>query len=202
MNIQQIISIIIFAALLVGGYYFMTNNNNPPEDITAPAASSSAGENLVVVIETRKGSITVALRPDAAPKTVANFLSLVDARFYDGLTFHRVEPNFVVQGGDPTGDGTGGSDASIPLEIKCKDGAMIEGAVASKACEPILKHTDGALAMARTSDPNSATSQFYITNGAQSFLDGNYAVFGYVTDGMDIVRSIQKGDSMMSVRRK
>ncbi|OGD31393.1 hypothetical protein A3C91_01475 [Candidatus Azambacteria bacterium RIFCSPHIGHO2_02_FULL_52_12] len=170
------------------------------EEATANQNQPVSGDSAV--IETSKGTITVKLRPDAAPKTVQNFLGLVNKKFYDGLTFHRVEPGFVIQGGDPKGDGTGGSGVSIPLEIKCKDGTMTEGGVAPSSCEPLLKHADGAIAMARTNDPNSATSQFYITNGAQAFLDRNYAVFGYVTEGMDVVRTIQKGDIMKSVHMK
>lgn len=153
--------------------------------------------NPVVVIETAKGNIKMELHPEGAPKTVKNFTDLVGKGFYDGLKFHRVEPNFVIQGGDPKGNGTGGSGVNIPLEIKCKDGGIEEGKIVS--CPVALPHTDGALAMARSQDPNSASSQFYITNGAQSFLDGNYAVFGYVAEGMDVVRSIAVGDVMTKV---
>lgn len=153
--------------------------------------------NPIIVIETAKGNIKMKLRPEEAPKTVNNFIGLVEKGFYDGLKFHRVEPNFVIQGGDPKGNGTGGSGVNIPLEIKCKDGGVEEGKTV--ACPVALPHTDGALAMARSQDPNSASSQFYITNGAQAFLDGNYAVFGYVTEGMEIVRSISVGDAMNKV---
>lgn len=153
--------------------------------------------NPIVVIETGKGVIKFELRPEEAPKTVQNFIDLTEKGFYDGLTFHRVEPNFVIQGGDPKGNGTGGSDKNIPLEIKCKDGDIIEGETV--ACPVALQHTDGAVAMARAQDPNSASSQFYITNGPQSFLDGNYAVFGYVTEGMDVVRQVAIGDVMTKV---
>ncbi|MBI1754814.1 peptidylprolyl isomerase [Candidatus Azambacteria bacterium] len=151
----------------------------------------------MVVIETSKGVIKAELREKDAPKTVKNFTDLVSRKFYDGLTFHRVENNFVIQGGDPKGDGTGGSGANIPLEIKCQDGTMNEGKTVS--CPVALAHTDGALAMARSMDPNSASSQFYITIGAQSFLDGNYAVFGYVTEGLDVVRLIQRGDTIKRI---
>ena len=140
--------------------------------------------NRTAVIETDKGTIKFTLYEDLAPITTANFIELAERSFYDGLTFHRVEPGFVIQGGDPLGNGMGGSDKRIPLEVS-----------------PNLKHGDaGAVAMARSSDPNSASSQFYITLGAAGFLDGNYAVFGRVTEGLEVVRQIRKGDRMSSVR--
>lgn len=189
MKPNNIISLLVLVAVAgLGIYYFMYRTTTTSMENT---------EGNIVVIETDKGVIKVELRADAAPKTVANFTGLVGKKFYDGLAFHRVEPNFVIQGGDPKGDGTGGSGANIPLEIKCQDGTMTEGKTAE--CPVALAHTDGALAMARAMDPNSASSQFYITNGAQSFLDGKYAVFGYVTEGMDIVRQIKKGDIMKRV---
>ncbi len=188
MKPNNIISLFVLVAVAgLGIYYFMYR--------TTTTSMENTGN--IVVIETDKGIIKAELRPDAAPKTVANFTGLIGKKFYDGLAFHRVEPNFVIQGGDPKGDGTGGSDANIPLEIKCQDGTMTEGKTTE--CPVAFAHTDGALAMARAMDPNSASSQFYITNGAQSFLDGKYAVFGYVTEGMDVVRQIQKGDIMKRV---
>jgi cyclophilin family peptidyl-prolyl cis-trans isomerase len=135
------------------------------------------------VIATNKGTIRFTLHEDKAPKTAANFISLAESGFYDGLTFHRVEPGFVIQGGDPAGNGTGGSDKKIDLEI-----------------HPGLRHDRaGTVAMARSSDPNSASSQFYITLAATKFLDDNYAVFGHVTEGQDVVESIRRGDTMTSV---
>ena len=135
-----------------------------------------------VTIEMDKGTIKAELYVDKAPITAKNFIELANSGFYDGLTFHRVEPGFVVQGGDPKGDGTGGSEKKIPLEIN-----------------PDLKHVRGALAMARTQDPNSATSQFYITLAETPFLDGNYAVFGKVVNGMNVVDKISVGDKMNKV---
>lgn len=185
MKINNIISLLVVAVVAVAGiYYFMYRT------------TTSMGGNIVV-IETDKGVMKVELRPDAAPKTVANFVGLVGKKFYDGLVFHRVVPNFVIQGGDPKGDGTGGSGANIPLEIKCRDGALTEGK--EVACPVEFPHRDGALAMARSADPNSASSQFYITIGEQSFLDGKYAVFGYVTEGKDIVRLIRQGDAIKRI---
>jgi peptidyl-prolyl cis-trans isomerase B (cyclophilin B) len=143
----------------------------------------SQDKNRTAVIETNKGVIKFTLHEDLAPITTANFIELVQRNFYDGLKFHRVEPNFVIQGGCPHGTGTGGSGKNIQLEVT-----------------PNLKHGDaGAVAMARSSDPNSASSQFYITLAPTPFLDGNYAVFGRVTEGMDVVRQIRVGDVMNSV---
>ncbi|MEA3304874.1 MAG: peptidylprolyl isomerase [Patescibacteria group bacterium] len=135
------------------------------------------------IIETPKGDIVMELASEKAPITVTNFKELVAKGFYNGLSFHRVVPGFVIQGGDPKGDGTGGSGKQIQLEI-----------------HPDLKHdSEGVLAMARSADPNSASSQFYITLAAQPSLDGNYAVFGKVLSGMDAVNQIRKGDVMTKV---
>lgn len=134
------------------------------------------------VIETDKGNIKAELYTEKAPITAKNFIDLANSGFYNGLKFHRVEKDFVIQGGDPKGDGTGGSGKNIPLEIS-KD----------------LTHVEGALAMARSPDPNSASSQFYITLAPTPFLDGNYAVFGKVVSGMEAVRKIQVGDKMNKV---
>lgn len=136
-----------------------------------------------VTIDTNKGTIKFALYEEDAPITSANFIELAESGFYDGLTFHRVVPGFVIQGGCPLGTGTGSSSKKIPLEIS-----------------PKLRHDDaGVVAMARSSDPNSASCQFYITLGPQDFLDDNYAVFGRVTEGIEVVKSIEIGDKMEKV---
>lgn len=200
MNQQNkvIITIIVLAAISLAGYYYMTNDKTPDADKDeAKSETQEIQRNPVAVMETSRGTIKAELRPEDAPKTARNFMDLAGKKFYDGLKFHRVESNFVIQGGDPKGDGTGGSDAKIPLEIKCADGMMNEGRTVT--CPVALPHKDGALAMARSMDPNSASSQFYITNGEQSFLDGNYAVFGYVIEGLDVVRNIKQGDEMKKV---
>lgn len=195
---KVIITIIVLATVLSAGYYYMTNDKiSGSSDSEIKSETQEVKRNPIAIIETSQGTIKAELRSDDAPKTAQNFMDLADKKFYDGLKFHRVEPNFVIQGGDPKGNGTGGSDANISLEIKCADGTINEGKTV--ICSVALPHTDGALAMARAMDPNSASSQFYITNGPQSFLDGNYAVFGYVTEGMDVVRKIQVGDVMMKV---
>ena len=116
-----------------------------------------------------------------APKTVENFVTLAKKGFYNGLTFHRVVAGFVVQGGCPKGDGTGGPGYTIPAEFNKN------------------KHVRGSLAMARSQQPDSAGSQFYITYGAQPHLDNNYTVFGKVTSGMEHVDAIRQGDRMKSV---
>jgi peptidyl-prolyl cis-trans isomerase B (cyclophilin B) len=143
----------------------------------------TAMKNRTAVIETDKGTIKFVLHEDLAPITTSNFIELTEKNFYDGLKFHRVEPGFVIQGGCPQGTGTGGSGKNIQLEVS-----------------PNLKHGDaGAVAMARANDPNSASSQFYITLAPTPFLDGDYAVFGRVTEGMDAVRAIRAGDLMNRV---
>lgn len=188
MKPNNIISLLVLVAVAGAGiYYFMYRATPTPMEET----------KNIVVIETDKGIIKAELRPDAAPKTVANFTGLVGKKFYDGLVFHRVVPGFVIQGGDPKGDGTGGSGTNIPLEIKCQDGAIMEGKEVT--CPVALPHADGALAMARSADPNSASSQFYITLGEQAFLDGKYAVFGYVTEGKDIARLIEQGSAIKRI---
>jgi cyclophilin family peptidyl-prolyl cis-trans isomerase len=140
--------------------------------------------NRIAVIETSKGTIRFELYEGDAPITTGNFIELAERGFYDGLTFHRYEPGFVIQGGCPLGNGTGGADKRIKLEVS-RD----------------LKHGEaGAVAMARSSQPDSASCQFYITLGRADFLDMNYAVFGRVTEGMDVVNSIRVGDRMTSVK--
>ena len=136
------------------------------------------------VIETSKGTIRVELDESNAPITTSNFIELAERGFYDGLTFHRYVSGFVIQGGDPSGNGTGGSGNRIKLETSGKH-----------------KHDSaGTLAMARSADPDSASSQFYITLGAAPHLDGGYATFGRVTEGLDAVKSLREGDRMTSVR--
>lgn len=135
-----------------------------------------------VKVETMRGTIRIELFDEKAPITTSNFKELVKRGFYNGLIFHRVEPGFVIQTGDPTGTGRGGSGKTIPLEI-----------------HPALKHRKGAVGMARAVDPNSASSQFYITLTDTHELDGNYAVFGQVAEGMEVVETIRVGDKMIKV---
>ncbi len=132
-----------------------------------------------VKIEMEDGSYMVAqLYDDVAPITCANFRELVAEGFYDGLIFHRVIPGFVIQGGDPLGNGTGGSNKRI------------KGEFIANGVNNTLLHTKGVLSMARTSDPNSATSQFFICHAAVPYLDGQYAGFGKLVEGMDTLDKI------------
>jgi peptidyl-prolyl cis-trans isomerase B (cyclophilin B) len=137
-------------------------------------------KNPRVKIETTQGDITIELFSDVKA-TTKNFVDLVNAGFYNGLIFHRYEPGFVIQGGDPTGTGMGGSDKAIPLEITKH------------------LHVKGAVGMARSQDPNSASCQFYFCLADAHFLDGNYCVFGQVVDGMDNVLKLRKDDKMIKV---
>jgi cyclophilin family peptidyl-prolyl cis-trans isomerase len=140
--------------------------------------------NRTAVMETSKGTIRIELDEENAPGTTANFIELIEKGFYDGLTFHRYVPGFVIQGGDPSGNGTGGSGKNIKLETSGK-----------------YKHDSaGTLAMARSAAPDSASSQFYFTLAAAPHLDGGYATFGKVTEGLDVVKSLREGDRMTSVK--
>ncbi|MFT3951564.1 MAG: peptidylprolyl isomerase [Oscillospiraceae bacterium] len=133
----------------------------------------------MVIIEMENGKkITLELYPEAAPITVENFTNLVNDGFYDGLIFHRVISGFMIQGGDPEGTGTGG-----PAH-------RIKGEFAKNGVANPIKHTRGVISMARSGDPNSAGSQFFIMHADASHLDGSYAAFGKVTDGIDVVDEI------------
>jgi len=148
----------------------------------SPEMQIDPGKAYVATISTTKGDIVVQLDASAAPQTVNNFVFLANEGFYDGLTFHRVEPGFVIQGGDPTGSGAGGPGYTIPAEIQ-------------------LPHIEGAIAMARKGDKvntarASSGSQFYITLAPTPFLDGAYTAFGQVIEGMDVVQSIAVGDAI------
>ena len=132
-------------------------------------------------IQTDKGDIVFSFFPNDAPNHSAAFIKLADAGFYDNLTFHRVEPGFVVQGGDPDGNGTGGPGYKLKAEFNGKP------------------HLRGTVAMARSSDPNSAGSQFYICLDDARFLDNQYTVFGQMSDGFEALDQIRRGDKMIKV---
>jgi len=151
-------------------------------------ADVDAAKKYYATIGTSKGEIVCELYPKNAPLSVTNFIYLAKGGFYNGLTFHRVVPDFVIQGGDPLGTGSGGPGYTIPAEIG-------------------LAHKEGALAWARTGDEvnpqrRSSGSQFYITLKATPFLDGAYTVFGQTIKGMDIVKRIEKGDVIESIEIK
>jgi peptidyl-prolyl cis-trans isomerase B (cyclophilin B) len=152
----------------------------PPQADELPAYKEEA-RNSQVRIATDKGDMVVTFFPDDAPMHVAAFLKLVKAGFYDGLAFHRVEPGFVIQGGDPDGNGTGGPGYRLKAEFNERP------------------HARGALAMARSSDPDSAGSQFYICLGDARFLDGQYTVFGTMTPGGETLDAIRRGDKMQTL---
>jgi peptidyl-prolyl cis-trans isomerase B (cyclophilin B) len=147
----------------------------------APQGGRKVKQTAVITME-KGGVIEIEFFPEDAPKTVENFVTLAKKGYYDGVTFHRVEPGFVVQGGDPKGNGTGGPGYTIKDEFNKQ------------------KHVRGVVAMARTQAPNSAGSQFYITLAPAHFLDGQYTVFGKVTSGMEIADKIKVGDKMKSVK--
>lgn len=149
----------------------------------------------VVMLETDKGTIEMELYPDVAPKTVANFIKLIEMEFYDGLTFHRYVENFVIQGGDPEGSGSGGPGWTIPGEFQNP-----------KLRSKMPRHRKGVVAMARANSPDSAGSQFYICLNAKPSkyfsLNGQYTTFGKVIGGMDVVDQLRKGDVMNTARIK
>ena len=133
---------------------------------------------MVIIEMENGGKIELELYPEAAPKTVENFLKLVGEGFYDGLTFHRVIPGFMIQGGDPLGNGMGGSENKIRGEFR------------SNGHKNPIKHERGVISMARSYDKNSASSQFFIMHADAPHLDGQYAAFGKVISGMDAVDEI------------
>ena len=148
--------------------------------------------NPIVTIEMENGGVIKAeLYPEIAPNTVANFVSLVESGFYDGLIFHRVIPGFMIQGGDPQGTGMGGPGYSIKGEF-ARNGFRQNN----------LKHSRGVLSMARSMMPNSAGSQFFIMHADAPHLDGQYAAFGKVTDGMDVVNRIAETETDWNDRPK
>ena len=164
------------------------------EDSTEDTASDT-GETSGVLLDTSEqltgihhaeievkdyGTIKVELDADTAPISVTNFVKLAQEHFYDGLTFHRIMDGFMIQGGDPEGTGRGGSDETI------------KGEFSSNGVENNISHERGVISMARSSDPDSASSQFFIVQTDSTYLDGQYAAFGHVTEGMDVVDAICK----------
>jgi peptidyl-prolyl cis-trans isomerase B (cyclophilin B) len=147
-----------------------------------PEMQIDSGKSYGCTLETSKGAIDLDLYPEHAPKTVNNFVFLARAGFYDGISFHRVIPNFMVQGGDPTGSGSGGPGYRFEDELTNNP----------------LSHETGSLSMAN-SGPDTNGSQFFITHSPQTHLDGRHTVFGKVISGQDIVDAIGQGDTIQSV---
>lgn len=143
-------------------------------------AIDAAGKHHIEIQVKDYGTIKAELDGDAAPITVANFLKLAESGFYDGLTFHRIINGFMIQGGDPKGNGTGGADKTI------------KGEFSQNGVENKLSHVRGTLSMARSQDMDSASSQFFIVQSDCTYLDGQYAAFGTVTEGMELVDKICK----------
>jgi peptidyl-prolyl cis-trans isomerase B (cyclophilin B) len=153
----------------------MPNAAPTPEEVTT---LTERARGLQVRLATEKGDIVFTFFPDDAPVHTAAFIKLAEEGFYDGLAFHRVEPGFVVQGGDPDGDGTGGPGYRLKAEFSDRP------------------HVRGTVAMARSSNPDSAGSQFYICLADARFLDKNYTVFGQMTEGFEALDAIRRGDKM------
>ena len=162
------------------------NTENKDENIQNNQISNESGENNMYstgkhhaeIVVKNYGTIALELDADIAPITVENFANLVNEGFYNGLTFHRIISGFMIQGGDPLGNGTGGSSKTI------------KGEFASNGVKNSISHVRGTISMARSSMPNSASSQFFIVHQDSTFLDGQYAAFGTVTSGMEVVDKI------------
>jgi len=157
----------------------------------ADSAQTASGANPVATIEIENfGKIVVELYPDVAPITVENFVNLAKEGFYDGLTFHRIISGFMIQGGCPQGTGTGGP------------GHTIKGEFALNGIKNDLSHTRGVISMARANDPDSAGSQFFIVHQDSTFLDGQYAAFGKVIEGLDVVDAVASTPTYASDKPK
>lgn len=185
-----------FAATMLAGCGSKTDTTDTTEtteetsaaDETSDGAADTAdtsedGELLTglhhVTIDVQDyGTISLELDADTAPISVTNFINLANEGFYDGLTFHRIISGFMIQGGDPNGNGTGGSEKTI------------KGEFSANGVENDISHVRGVISMARANDPDSGSSQFFIVHKDSTFLDGQYAAFGHVTDGMDVVDAI------------
>ena len=160
----------IATALVFVGYMLVS-------DDVATARKIETNMENTLYLDLKDGRVIIRMLPEVAPKHVARIKELVREGFYDGLTFHRVIEGFMAQGGDPMGNGTGGSGKKIPAEFTMK-----------------YSHKRGAVSMARASDPNSADSQFFIVTADSTYLDGQYTIWGYVVDGMEYVDNIKKGN--------
>ncbi len=221
---QRVIVVsLLVGALMLGGCDSPKQQAATPTNSPSPTSTSSPdtttnqfpglprlnGKATVVMTVQGNKQITIELDGNNAPISAGNFADLVQRKFYDGLSFHRVvrQPQpFVVQGGDPKGNGSGGyipagssTERRIPLEIKPK-GAAAPVYSQTMTAAPELQHKRGTIAMARSQSPDSASSQFYFTLADIAFLDGNYAVFGRITNGLEIIDTIKQGDKITSAK--
>ncbi len=165
---------LVIAVIVIGAVFFFL-----PHKQTTEASSLDLSKTYIADIVVKDyGTIEVELDPKEAPLTCENFIELANEGFYDNLTFHRIMKGFMIQGGDPNGDGTGGSEKTV------------KGEFSSNGVENSLSHERGVISMARSSDKDSASSQFFICDADDPFLDGDYAAFGKVIKGMDVVDKI------------
>jgi cyclophilin family peptidyl-prolyl cis-trans isomerase len=197
---KVVLTSIIFGLGIIAYYYVMIpgnanrdsfiNNGEPSMNTQSPPSQSLEASlettedglsKATVVLQTTRGTIKYKFYTKDAPKTVHRIAELISKGFYNDLTFHRVVPGFVIQGGDPSGTGAGGSGVKLQAEFNSR------------------KHVLGTVSMARAMDPNSADSQFYIMLGTHPHLDGQYTVFGQVVSGQDVVNQIKQGDRMVKV---
>ncbi len=181
---KKFLSLLMSAALIVAGLTSCGGDSGKTSKDSASDTKTTSeqetkemltGKHHAEITVKGKGVIALELDADSAPITVTNFVKLANEGFYDGLTFHRIIKGFMIQGGDPKGNGTGGSDETI------------KGEFAANGVENNIKHERGVISMARSTAYNSASSQFFIMHETSSHLDGQYAAFGHVTSGMDIV---------------
>ena len=185
-----------FAATMLAGCGSKTDTTDTTETTEATSAADETSDGAADTADTSEdgelltglhhvtidvqdyGTISLELDADTAPISVTNFINLANEGFYDGLTFHRIISGFMIQGGDPNGNGTGGSEKTI------------KGEFSANGVENDISHVRGVISMARATDPDSGSSQFFIVHEDSTFLDGQYAAFGHVTDGMDVVDAI------------
>ena len=178
---KKITAILLMFVLILGVCTSCTNEAEKPEEVTEETAKYELiTEVKKIKFELENGeSFVMEIYPEYAPETATNFYNLVNEGFYDGIIFHRVIPGFMAQAGDPTGTGMGGSKSTVPGEFS-----------ANGFTKNTLKHERGVVSMARTNDPNSASSQFFICYEDVAYLDGQYAAFGKVIEGMETVDKI------------
>ncbi len=170
---RKIISVLLLAAMMA-----FTVTGCGSDKVSKSDGSNLSGKHHAEINVKDYGTIKVELDADTAPITVTNFVKLAEDGFYDGLTFHRIISGFMIQGGDPKGDGTGGAEKTI------------KGEFSANGVENNITHDRGVISMARSQDNDSASSQFFIMHQAANYLDGQYAAFGHVTEGIEIVDQI------------